>query len=179
MTPFKFLDLPPELRNRIYRDATVSTEQIRVQDAGYARPPLLSTCRQVRSEAVAIYYAENVFKFYIQKYDSTTAFRFRSTLPELKQQPTQTKDNGYSNTPHWRNLLMWLQRYHKGEVGRVSCAEVQRKASAQEDVVVVGGMFSIVAELSDLPWVRVKKILMAQRAVLEVLDPRWSAPESG
>jgi hypothetical protein len=54
-----FLDLPPELRNRIY-DLVFSEFKLElVLSATQPRPPLLRTCRQIRQEASSLYYARS------------------------------------------------------------------------------------------------------------------------
>ena len=65
-TPNPLLDLPPEMRNEIYRAAlTIGTERY---DEGnlicfgdYKTPALLQVCHQIRDEASGIYYGENTF----------------------------------------------------------------------------------------------------------------------
>ena len=55
--PCRLLDLTGELRNRIYRYALVDPDQLSIPITvdGYARPGLLSTCKQIRQEALKIY----------------------------------------------------------------------------------------------------------------------------
>ncbi|KAK3707637.1 hypothetical protein LTR37_011985 [Vermiconidia calcicola] len=54
--------LPAELRNHIYRLVLVRSQKIgRTYCALLSEPALLATCRQIRTEALAIYYSENVF----------------------------------------------------------------------------------------------------------------------
>jgi len=57
------LKLPPGLRNIIYRCALITNVRIDVTRAKNAAssPGLPATSRQVQSEAVAIYYSENIF----------------------------------------------------------------------------------------------------------------------
>ncbi|OCL02511.1 hypothetical protein AOQ84DRAFT_228916 [Glonium stellatum] len=73
-TPFRFLDLPAELRNSVYelvvqgrdRDADTKTP-IRVVGGefciGYHQPNITRVCRQIRREALFVFYRENVFTF--------------------------------------------------------------------------------------------------------------------
>ncbi|KUI63013.1 hypothetical protein VP1G_10131 [Cytospora mali] len=56
--PFRFLNLPPELRNYIYRLALV---QPATTDLAAPQPALTRVNKQVRAEALSIYYAENKF----------------------------------------------------------------------------------------------------------------------
>lgn len=73
-TPFRFLDLPAELRNAVYelvvqgrdRDADTKTP-IRVVGGefciGYHQPNITRVCRQMRREALFVFYRENTFTF--------------------------------------------------------------------------------------------------------------------
>ncbi|KUI72140.1 hypothetical protein VM1G_07431 [Cytospora mali] len=56
--PFHFLNLPPEIRNDIYRLALV---QPTTTDLASPQPALTRVNKQVRAEALSIYYAENKF----------------------------------------------------------------------------------------------------------------------
>jgi len=56
---FRFLDLPPEMRNMIYRELLVFKE------SWYCHPQILATCRQVNEEATSILYADNLIKIKI------------------------------------------------------------------------------------------------------------------
>jgi hypothetical protein len=60
--PLGFVELPPEIRNAIYRYALRSDTAIK----GNARIPtigLLRTCKQIHKEASSILYGENTFRF--------------------------------------------------------------------------------------------------------------------
>lgn len=69
---FRFLDLPAELRNRIYHYSVVN-------ERGLVRPiqpPITRVCRQLRQEALGIFYARNCFVFTI-----TGALRYPDGTP--------------------------------------------------------------------------------------------------
>ncbi|KAK4503700.1 hypothetical protein PRZ48_004615 [Zasmidium cellare] len=56
--PFRFLDLPPELRNRVYSYAVF----LQSRDIGYFRiPPVAQVSKQTRKESLPILFAENNF----------------------------------------------------------------------------------------------------------------------
>jgi hypothetical protein len=66
---FRFLDLPPELRNRIYRFA-VQPEDIRKHVKEGSAPALLKVNRQIFSEFIGLYYSQESMA--IEIYDAKT-----------------------------------------------------------------------------------------------------------
>lgn len=71
MTDSPLMKLPPELRNRIYRYTVVGDSKIFVTHNGLREPELLHVCTQIRTEALGIFYSENVFSVENQNYDSS------------------------------------------------------------------------------------------------------------
>ncbi|KAK5127973.1 hypothetical protein LTR85_005090 [Meristemomyces frigidus] len=70
------LTIAPELRNRIYHEALKSPDRIRLSTKEQPlQPALLRTCRQIRQEAIGIYY--NINRLEITVYD----FRGAITKP--------------------------------------------------------------------------------------------------
>ena len=64
--PFPFLDLPAELKNKIYREVLVSSRTFTISPHSQRFPcdtGLLCVSKQVHSEASSIFYEENVFWF--------------------------------------------------------------------------------------------------------------------
>ena len=103
---FRFLDLPPELRNRVYRMRLIADCAISIDAATPIAPgaayhvydpeaehqeevlPLLSINRQIRHEARAIYYTENTFSFcprlrHREVRFETALFKFMTALRPL------------------------------------------------------------------------------------------------
>ncbi|KAK5692976.1 hypothetical protein LTR97_010452 [Elasticomyces elasticus] len=54
------LELAPELRNAIFVEVLVEVGEIWISSSNV--PPLLQTCRQIRADALQLYYASNVFR---------------------------------------------------------------------------------------------------------------------
>ena len=79
MKPFRFLDLPPELRNRVYEEILVSPHTCKIpsicgvhQSWTWLDPikeNILTLSRQVRAEALSIYYGCNTFEAHIHRTD--------------------------------------------------------------------------------------------------------------
>lgn len=66
--PFRFLALPAEIRNMIYREALIprTPEGIKKDVRTLAQPPLARVSRQLRAESVPIFYGENLFSINIE-----------------------------------------------------------------------------------------------------------------
>lgn len=60
--PFCFLKLPAEIRNKIYYDALVTRTQAHWYSSA-VQPALTRVNRQIRAEALPIYYRENIINF--------------------------------------------------------------------------------------------------------------------
>lgn len=71
----RLLALPAELRNKIYHFSLVDEDEIFITSE--LKPPsLLSTCRQVRNEALQIYYFANSFAHEIKNCDARLYGKF-------------------------------------------------------------------------------------------------------
>lgn len=184
--PFRFMDLAPELRNRIYRLAVLSETAIGIRKTGYSRPPLLQTSRQIRSEATGIYYSENIFIARNHAYDSDLFLSFTSMLPrmkgiQLKRAHQPYRGPNYHDVPNWPNLWTWLRRHHSREVldGVPGPKEfLESKRNRATDHLVVSAMFETVRRLRKAPWEQVKSLLELQRPILAKLDWRWGTGEA-
>lgn len=77
-----FLDLPGELRNKVYRLAFVTTETIEFNGKGWGRSgAFLATCRTVYEEGRSILYGEN--KFLIERTNKTRGNYFDDIHKEI------------------------------------------------------------------------------------------------
>lgn len=87
--------LPPELRNQIYRDVLVQDRPIKIDDEFYTPRmrvlghhgslALLKTCRQVFSEASAVFYPLNTFVSLAYRYE-TANYKLANLLRALRQE---------------------------------------------------------------------------------------------
>ncbi|KAH9808842.1 hypothetical protein Tdes44962_MAKER06261 [Teratosphaeria destructans] len=172
--------LPAELRNSIYRLVIrQKDEDIKVNSNGYPRPAILNTCHQARNETLAMFYDEHIFHLSSRDYDATIAFQFFMRLHSgLHRTPRVLRSCRERQQPNWTNLLQALEWTHQGVCGvsfEHPAAFVKEKMHrTQLDQVVVSGMFMTGKKLRSVPWEEVKQIFVGQRAVLEVLHPRWA-----
>ncbi|CZT17439.1 uncharacterized protein RCC_03273 [Ramularia collo-cygni] len=129
--PFRFFDLPGELRNMIYRQAVVTSDEknpIIVNATGYARSALLQTCKQAYSEAYRIHQLENIFEVPILDLDATAPIKFRDVMMFAKVRGVLhkkdttpyvvviwfTAKNKSEGVKLWPNLMVWLEYVHRG-----------------------------------------------------------------
>jgi hypothetical protein len=86
--PFRFLDLPGEVRNKIYEFALVGNEVIDLDPSNHRRVApklhLLSTCRQVYEESYHIFYSRQTFRLF-----STNTSFFLTKKPLLQRMPAK------------------------------------------------------------------------------------------
>lgn len=63
----RLFEIPPELRNNIYTLVLTETSDIIIPESAKLAPPsLLRVCRQIRHEAIKLYYAENSFRVFVR-----------------------------------------------------------------------------------------------------------------
>lgn len=75
------LNLPAELRNHIFKLAVVKDHPIEIYSwVAHRKAALLATCKQIRSEALAIYYGENTFIFPLPWNPKVTESKWRDAI---------------------------------------------------------------------------------------------------
>ncbi|KAK3722639.1 hypothetical protein LTR37_002209 [Vermiconidia calcicola] len=92
------LELPGELRNRFYGYVLVD-DIIKLDSTRHTEPELLHTCKQVRKEAIRIYYAENRFEILVPDYDSSLLLQWSQKavqLPWITTHPPSQAPSGTS-----------------------------------------------------------------------------------
>ena len=181
-TPCRLFKLPGELRNRIYRDVLVvpGGEFINVTSTGYDRPGLLSTSKEIHAEALSIFYHENKFRTHIRAYDSTPLLRLKKAVQSLRlKRDFHSTSTTYGNPPSWKNLLLWLRRYHAREVdGRVSTpAQLDGQQDQPMTAYVVVSIFLVVDSMRSMPWKHVEKVVKEMRPTLVKADSKWGDEE--
>jgi hypothetical protein len=164
--------LPGELRNAIYRFALVELEALKItKHAKTPQPGILQTCRQCRTEALAIYYQENVFAFGISHFDATVYIDWCQTSPHRRW----CKTNAYvSRSQNWANLLNWLHAYWRKECGGIVGNE---EGKFNADAKAATHLFAMVKKMRDgglLGWEDARELLEDAHAALAEIKPRWS-----
>ncbi|KAF2161602.1 hypothetical protein M409DRAFT_58992 [Zasmidium cellare ATCC 36951] len=179
----RLLALPGELKNRIYRLALLQPKDtpILITSTGYdLGGGLLQTSKQIRSEALKIFYYENQFKHTVQRLDVSPAIHFCRTLAKVDLGPP-SKQHRVSLlvevflTPHWPNLLEWLRLTHQGFMSLPveGMTPSAGNLAFEAEKKVVASMFEAVKALKRQPWRLVREVLRGMRQVLVVLEPSW------
>ena len=103
-----FFDLPTELRDVIYFYAVASEFEIDLDCNDCSQPPLVRTCRQIRDEAIAMFYEENCFSVEVVdcKFEPQPEHWFWRAGVRRTAYP--------SGRCVWSNLKEWLRPYYEG-----------------------------------------------------------------
>ncbi|CAK4034163.1 Hypothetical predicted protein [Lecanosticta acicola] len=109
----RLLDLPGELRNRIYREALLE-DPVTVTASSFIEPGIIRACKQTRSEAGPIFYAENEFEIEVRAYNSDVIIQWQKVGEkvehEFKVGEVRSRVASGQQTPHWANFEQWLHR---------------------------------------------------------------------
>lgn len=178
--PSRFLDLPGELKNRIYRLVLVRPEGevVDVNSTGYDRGGgLLGTCKEIRSEALKIFYYENEFSGKVHYFDISFMVKWSITLQRLRLSPKKAKLAGpIGQQPCWKNLLHWTKCYHQGVVHAKAVSPEQLQKRGEKGLMwhLLAVMFETVRTLHKQPWKLVEKVILRMRPSFTAEDPKWA-----
>jgi hypothetical protein len=171
------LELPAELRNRIYEYAVAERRKI-VVDNGVSEPPLTLVCKQVRQESIPIYYTNNKFSTKLKDWSGSTHMNLGRKNSMIHTTYGVHIPNMYGpkkRTPCWPELLKWLEcRYFQKDGLFITSPPKDLSHKCPPDAFVVGGMFEMVGALKGQPWDTVLEQLEQQHQILIRLDPRWA-----
>ena len=173
------LQLPGELRNRIYRLVLTDGMPIINFDAtGYVRPGLISTCKEIRQEALSIYYYENSFRTWLKDYDAANLTRFSSSLKVMELAGLRVNVTfcySQNTVPKWANLLEWLRCSHAKDVAAIPYFPEALHGAGRNDqhAYALGTLFLVTSALHKQPWEEVRAILISLRPTLGSVDERW------
>ena len=177
--PSPLVELPPELRNKVYRYVLLSEGPVHVGATGFMEPPLLMTAKQIRQEASSIFYKENEFDVLIIDYDIKNCIKWDRKIKagfrrgDFVGRVSYGGSITYSSRRDWENLLGWMKAYHKGTVS-CSAARPSLVSSGQMENKILGGIFTIVAGMATMPWFCVEMVMQEQRLLLAEINSGWS-----
>ena len=139
-------DLPPELRNKIYRYALVRIRELAITKShGIPEAPLLSVSKLVRSETYELFYLENKFKCVVHNYDPASLMLLDRRWSALAQIPGTTLDDkidvsiDFRGKRNWKNLVTWFRFAHNS-----SCCGINAKPHHGTEESLISGLFRMV-----------------------------------
>jgi hypothetical protein len=149
-----FLDLPAELRNRIYDYAlagpTHGRQDIPVSEGRCSEPGILRACRQTRQEATPIFYHRwEVF------YLIVTDGKFE---PQLQHWVWTKVDSDklrvdYHGQLEWDDLMVWFSLCHQGII------EVKKFCDGTYENETVEKAFKMAAAMKTASWAVTEQVL--------------------
>jgi hypothetical protein len=170
------LKLPAELRNEIYQLVLVEPypHVVTITATGIEEPSILHTCKEVRGEAIQVYYGQNQFEHTVLNQDSDPVAKWDNKVTSLKaaygirpKLSCQVAD--HANRP---NLVKWLRRYHQGPFLRRSRPS-QTLVGLLTEKAIIETMFHLVRGLRILPWEQVEALLEEHCVLLESMNAGW------
>ena len=164
--PISLLSVPAEIRNSIYEYALVERGVIQIT-SGLLVPALLSTCRQIRSEAYKIWLTDNNFRLAIESFDGKLAAAWAQLLfdhgarkgPAILCSPSQ----------NWSNILLWCEIVHS----RGMTLTMSDDSKASKFNAILHAALSVAARCQSVSWSECKKTLESLRSVLANYDEGW------
>ena len=169
-------DLPPELRNKIYRYALVRIRELAITKShGIPEAPLLSVSKLVRSETYELFYLENKFKCVVHNYDPTSVMLANRRWSALAQIPGTTLDDTidvisihYRGKRNWKNLVTWFHFVHQSP----SCGmDATSHGDAEESLR--SGLFKVLMYGPDMTSSAVDFLLESMRPTFVRLHRDW------
>ncbi|KAK3669185.1 hypothetical protein LTR78_010939 [Recurvomyces mirabilis] len=179
-TESRLLELPPELRNRIYEYCPIERGRAIVITAALKQPAMLSVCRLIRSEALDVWYQCNDFDIHITDCDAQLLRSFQKHLKHSSTPLSSTKIVDKSGDrpglaitvsgAHWEIVLQWAQwAYQRKALGP------RRADSADNNTESVVCAIMDIAETAakdGLPWVACKTMIEGLRDLASRVDSR-------
>lgn len=175
--------LPGELRNEIYRLVLVSNNQLRVTKSSIpTQPPLTMVSRQIRKEAIAIFYHENKFGVEVVNNDGRHEGVW---LAKIGRENTNLLDFSrihedyyiflfsQNSTNPWKNLLQWLKDFYHYKAGSPGRGPNRENRMGPLTVLVL--LFNAAEELrkAKTSWETAEKVLTIMGEVAECKRPNW------
>lgn len=165
-----FLDLPGELRNRIYRYALVTPERILLRGENKKQPALLRVSRQVRKEAIKIYYDENEFAYHFVDLAGAPGECCYEIVRRYRSEGRNNFVVVMRGGGTWKNLLAWVKARY--EYRHLPCCWVGSQSTPTR-TRVAHAAFDIATEMRSQPWTNIEAVLEAFHRGVAAENPAW------
>jgi hypothetical protein len=167
--------LPGEVRNLIYRFTLLEPANIKIQATPQPeqQPTLLQICRQIRREALGIYYNENKFAFSIADFDASVLIKWSCSSPARRGCPKHLLFQAPPRSGSRQNLLVWLKAYFEGDVTSMGGTKIPSSGRSQRKAA--RPLFEMVGRMKEegMSWEKVAAHLEFAFTVMAELNPVW------
>ncbi|KAK4500662.1 hypothetical protein PRZ48_008851 [Zasmidium cellare] len=182
------LTLPAEVRNHIYEEVLVESDNINVPATGMKQPALLRVCGQIRDEVTQMYYGQNIFTLNVQDYDGTAFAPFHKIMMRVFATENVNTENTADTTaekvapklevvlhggPSWANLSRWLHAVHAGEMWPIDVHGWDMVSVSNEWMGVLTIFRTLMDAMLHLPWAEVERVLEGMWMMLVMIDHHW------
>lgn len=161
-----FMELAPELRNKIYEYALRADDGIiQVSSAtGIPEPALLLASKTIRREALALFYSQNIVHLVIDSYSpAMPLFIYKKQLAVLKKHKYRfaVSQVVMRGPPRWRNLIAWLRLFYEKGYSYVAF------------IILAAPLFQMVRSMRMVSWDEIEKTLVFLRYGLVNYNAAW------
>ncbi|KAK4890307.1 hypothetical protein LTR27_010950 [Elasticomyces elasticus] len=168
--PSALLNLPAELRNKIWEEALISKKgPITINKRTWEQPLLLRSCKQIRKEAGPMYYTLNTFAIAHTNLEFKPHARFCQNSAKFGVElPKMTYFEGPIGEARWESLMLGVKAVHGGVIPyEYYHATIGVPAAA-------AGALQIAGCLKGVDWFRVKTALSMYKFTVERNGTGWS-----
>lgn len=169
-----FLDLPPEIRNRIYEYAVVENAPIHLDTPS---PPVSRTNQLIRKESLYVYYRQNTFKIIVHNFERKRLVAFFETSKYSEFVRLNIWHKLVAETPTLKaNLWDWVEKSYHYQAPLLGYAHsfVEGDFDVEIHAHRISTLFGILrdCQLGNVDWKLSKKILTKAIAGLGVCGER-------
>ncbi|KAK5731994.1 hypothetical protein LTR17_010947 [Elasticomyces elasticus] len=169
------LTLPPEMRNRIYREVLVEGDIYIYTHSRFLpiEPALVRVCRQTRDEALAIYHKENVFVFDINENNARNLINWCKSALRRKDGEIAFE---VAHSQNWSNLAVWARAVFEG---KCDMPELSRGSGHGSDPAAYH-VLEVVSKFKEchIGWETVDAVLKQLRMALAVGNRMWAQDQA-
>jgi len=161
------LALAPELRNRVYEYALLEPDTV-VVTTSLQQPALPRVNKQVRGEALDLYYGTIFFDVHIIDCDATLLAQFEQYLDVLNRK-CSVRMLMSATGEDWTNLVAWCRLIHEGKCGGFGTLGLDE--SFDDSEAVIHAAHRIVK--MDWSWAACEKELAELRLLVGRINSAW------
>lgn len=168
--------LPRELRDYIYEYSFSNPDLFRVtKDDGIPEPALLSICKLVRDEAIALFNGRERLRLSVKSYDPTVLVLWWLKKTRLARvygfQPSRLHVN-HIGPRSYSSFKQALKFHHAGRIGHLK-GGLPGSPEYCEERCFITGLLGVARKMKGIPWKEVETVLDGLRPGLVKMHPDW------